>query len=125
MVSLTSGLLPLTSGLYQSVAPTPSSSPAMQLSVDSLESSRLLRLEEIFVMFSWILSEEILMDFTTCLLACLVRSQLRDLWTFCLKAVLLSVKEEEEEVLVLSGPGPGPVSSYLKLLTLSLLCLAG
>ena len=83
----------------------------MQLSVDSLESSRLLRFEEIFVMFSWILSDEILMDFTICLLACLVLSQLRDLWTFSLKPLLCSE--------VAGG------SSYLKLLTLSLLCLAG
>ena len=112
-------------GRYHSVAATPSSSPTMQLKEDSRVSSLLLMLEEILVRFSWILSEEILMDFTTCLLACLVRSQLRDLWTFCLKAVLLSLVEVDEVEEVLPGAGPAPVSSYLKLLTLSLLCLAG
>ena len=81
----------------------------------------LFRLEEILVRFSWILSEEILMDFTTCLLACLVRSQLRDRWTFCLKAFLCSV-EVAVVVLVTLAVSPSVSREYLKLLTLSLLC---
>ena len=81
--------VPFLDGLYQSLARLSGVSSCglqTQFSVDSRPpgSSLLLMLEESFVKFSWILSEDILKVFTAIWRAWRDLSQLSDLWTLSL-----------------------------------------